>query len=674
MCGITGYIQLEGSRAPHKSVLSLMNRMLTHRGPDESGHFVTPYCGFASRRLSIIDVTEGHQPVFSQGREIMAVFNGEIYNHIELRKRLKRKGHKFLSTSDSEIIPAMFLEYGPEMVNHFNGMFAIAIWDFRSNEAWLYRDRFGQKPLFTTIRDGVMYFASEIKALLSIPGYEPGLDQQAMQQYLYLGQILSPRTSFAGIHSLPPAFFQRISVDGPSKPFPYWDIELPEQTFTKTSDSEVRKSAKELAERLEESISFRLRSDVPVAGTLSGGLDSSAVLALTSKLSNKPTEAFSITFENAPVDEDDLDESQFQNSVIKKLNLKSNKVDFFQNEDEIGEALDLAYWHYESPDSVVQQEVVFKFLSESMYQKGFKVCLGGEGADEILGGYEWYNSSVGYTKFLESRHLDPNRSTAFLPGKRDQDENWFMNRWGFPSFIYGEELAWSRVQSLFDKGDLPHPFTSSSTTDPANTDFSTGIEIEKLREMHGWNLLQYSDIKIRMPEFILSVQDRFSMAASVEMRSPFLDHNFAQWAVQIPMDCRWRRGREKFLLKKAVEKFLPKNVLARKKQGYTAPLLQSDYGIDDKRVKRLLTKKEIEKSGIFDYAFVKRIKKIDATYPSTRVPAKWLAAPVTSRSAGDVFLERISDIQVFHDIFCTNFKKFQSQHLKHADAADRSAL
>lgn len=651
MCGIAGFLALNGARAPARLTLERMNDRLAHRGPDERGSWIGDGVGLAARRLSIMDVAEGHQPVFSEDGSVAAVLNGEIYNHPELRALLEKRGHRFPATGDTGIIPAMFQEFGPDMVTHFNGMFAIALWDDRAKTLWIFRDRFGKKPLFTTIHANVFYFASEIKALLTVPGMPctPNLD--VIRQYVYLGQTFTPGSAFDGVTSLPPAHYQRIGRTGPGSIREYWDIAIPppEPQRRATESRTVKRLVEEFAQRFEASVRLRLRSDVPLAATLSGGLDSSSVLAMIASISTKPTDAFCITFPRAPRHDKAMNESRFQDAVISRLGVHAHRFDFHRQSAAIARHIERAWWINESPDGIAQQEIVFTFLSRLMRARGFKVGLGGEGADEMMRGYDWYDPAAGYTRFLDALSAG---KKAGLAGGREADEEWFLAHAGFPSFLYGEEISWLRLQNLFDDGKLPPLFVDEShASGPAAATFETWIAPNKFRSMTGSSLLQYSDIKLRLPDFILSVQDRFSMAGSVEMRSPFLDHDFASWLARLPYDLLWRGRREKFILRQSMEGRLPRAVLTRTKQGYTAPHLQSDHGANRSRVSKMMSARAIGDSGIFNADAATILKRIERRTPAGRERRLWVVSPLTGRTASDILLERMADVQIFWNVF-----------------------
>jgi len=659
MCGIAGYVVLDGGHAPPLKTLIKMNEMLAHRGPDDAGLHVDDGVGFAMRRLSIIDLEGGNQPVLSPGGEVMVVFNGEIYNHRELRSRLKRKGHKFRTRSDTEVLPALYLEYGTEMVEHLNGMFAVALWDFRSRTCYLFRDRFGQKPLYTGIHRGVFYFVSEAKALLSVSKKLRQLDLDAMRQYLFLGQILCPRTAFENILSLPPGHFQKIKGCKVSTPRQYWDILLHREIDSGRRQG-LAEYRNEFDERFRQSVRRRLQSDVPVATTLSGGLDSSSVLYYVSELTRGKAEAFCIRFDSDDWDEEDLNESSFQDDVVRHLDIKAHRLNFFDKEQEVAAEIANAYWVYESPDSVVQQEIVFTLLSREMYRKGFKVGLGGEGADEMMRGYDWYDSSNAYLQLLgKDARLSELRQRNF-----QKQEAWFLERWGFPSILFQEQMNWPRIERLFDSGDLPPAFADESGVGLKRLDFQNHVPRSRFSSLCGSKLLQYADIKLRLSDFILNVQDKFSMAASVEMRSPFMDHTLAEWLVSLPPSVHRFRGREKHLFRQVMKGRLPRSVTHRRKQGYSAPFLQTEYGYNGGYLEGLLKRTVVKEFGILNDSFVSKLQKIDTELrQSNRLPARWTASSETGISIPELFLSRIADIQVFADVFINRFSEFRRRHL-----------
>ncbi len=648
--------------------------MLSHRGPDDRGLLADGRAGLAMSRLSIIDIAGGHQPMVSPDREAMVVFNGEIYNHVELRIELESRGWRFRSQSDTEVVLAAYLEYGPGMVDRFNGMFAIAVWDFRGQTCHLYRDRFGKKPLYWAEHGGSIYFASEIKALLAVPSFPRELDHDALRQYLYLGQILPPRTALRRIQSLPPGHQMSVTAEGIRPSYAYWDIAIPSRTPEPADATKMSRYEEELDERLSEAVRIRLRSDVPVAATLSGGLDSTSVLYYLRRHSAQVSRAFTISFRDAKLDEDRNDESAFQKSALRWFGVESSEFSFFENREEIAEELPRATWIYESPDSVAQQEILFTFLSRDMRNLGYKVGLGGEGSDEMMRGYPWYDPSVSHMEALRPEGvLDDDRVTEEMK-RRVRAESWFMERWGYPTFHIHEQMAWSRLQRLFDSGLLPPAFTDEERGGPDHADFSTHVPRERWAELRGMGLLQYADIKLRLPEFILGVQDKFTMAASVEMRCPFLDHTLASWLVQLPANMTWHRGREKCLMRRIMQGRIPREILRRRKQGFGAPLLQSDHGYNRARVRELTRPATIRQAGIISPAFIQRLRMEQAAHElAGRTPAAWQADLEVGFSVPELYLRRIEDIQNFWQIFIRDYESWRDDHLRRAVPVDRAA-
>lgn len=660
MCGIAGYVVLDGGKCPSPDTLPRMNDMLAHRGPDDSGCYLGNGFGLAMRRLSIIDVERGRQPVFSPDGQTIVVFNGEIYNHEELKRRLRKRGHTFHTRSDTEVLPALYLEHGTEMVNHLQGMFAIAIWGFRERKLTLLRDRFGQKPLYTAVHSGAFYFASEIKALLAAPGFPREIDLDAMRQYLFLGQIHAPRTPIKHVHSLPPAHVQEITPLRVASPIQYWDIcTIPRANANRDKDATLE----ELDARMAQAVKARLQSDVPLAATLSGGLDSSTVLYYAAETSNAPTDAFCITFQDEEAEEEGLNESDYQNEVARRLGVETHRLDFYDREQEIADSMSRAYWIYEYPNSVVQQEVVFSLLADEMYRNGFKVGLGGEGADEMMRGYEWYGGENSFLSHLGqtegARSNGSPRSVHYV-----KEENWFVQQWGYPSILFQNYMEWSRIRRVFRKGLLPPAFTDEVVSGPDHVDFGSHIPKERFRDYSGPELIQYADIRLRLPGFILNVQDKFSMASSVEMRSPFLDHTLAEWLVSLPPNLHRSRGSEKHLLKTLMAGRLPRSVTRRQKQGYTAPFLLSEGKHNRNYVRRCMTKKAIEGTGVFNWDFLRALRAADKEVRSApRVPDRWTVSQETGESIPEFFLSRIADVQVFADVFLNRYEENRRSHL-----------
>lgn len=563
MCGICGIFYFGAGQNVDREVLARMNRQIVHRGPDDEGFFVEGNVGLAMRRLSIIDVKTGHQPLANEDENLWIVFNGEIYNHAELRVKLESQGHHYRTRTDTETIVHLYEQYGRDCVTHLRGMFAFVIWDRRRGILFAARDRLGIKPLYYRYDGKSVLFGSEIKAILAHPGVRAELNSGALAEYLAFGYLAGPGSMFAGIHKLLPGHTLEVDATSQLKIECYWDL-------TVSSEEEVRPReyyVRTYRQLLEGCVSSHLMSDVPLGVFLSGGLDSSAVAALTAKIRREPIETFSVGYGEEPFSELPYARQMATHIGSRHHEVRLSREEFFA-------ALPTLIWHEDEP--IVWPSSVSLYSVAKLAQERVTVVLTGEGSDETLGGYTRYawtlaNSRVdrvyrSLTPAFFRRWIRAGIGSGMLaPGLRRKLEHTFLGRDG---------ASWSSF--YFD--NFYSAFSASEQTD---------LLTPKARELGGnpyansmayWNKssgdllhrLLNTDIHTYLVELLMK-QDQMSMAASIESRVPFLDHKLVEFTARIPAHYSTHGLAGKNILKLAVEDLLPHSIVYRQKMGFPTP-------------------------------------------------------------------------------------------------------
>ena len=599
MCGIAGIIDNSHQQYDRRSLLNKMIRQLNHRGPDGNGFYDNGICGLAHSRLSIIDLESGQQPIHNENKDIWVVFNGEIFNYIELRESLSQRKHVFYTHSDTEVIVHLYEEYGEDFVNYLNGQFAIAIWDERKELLILVRDRTGIAPLFYKEKDARLTFGSEIKAILPALESNPSLNRQALDQLFTFWAPVSPNTIFEGVNELSPGHML-VFHNGRSDIKQYWDWSYKQDgEYLQGNEDEL---AEELRDKLIQATRIRLRSDVPVAAYLSGGLDSSVLVSIIKNFTDTPLRTFSIEFSDKA-----LDESDFQKELIRYLETDHSKI-HCTNQDVAENFID-SIWHTEMP-ILRSAPVPMGMLSGLVHNSDYKVVLTGEGADEVLGGYDIFkeakirqfwavNRNSSWRPLLLKRlypYLDisPGKSQVYL-------QSFFGQGLDSPQLSYFSHIPrWTTTAKCkeFYSNDM-----RESLSDDAIEQFEKTLPAN-LQSWHTFNKSQYIESKSLMSGYLLSSQgDRMLMKNSVEGRFPFLDHNVIEFANQLHPKLKMKVLNEKYLLKKALGQYIPDSIVNRHKQPYRAPDIASftknngdliDFATD------LLSASALSSSGYFD--------------------------------------------------------------------------
>lgn len=604
MCGIAGILNLSGVSPPTQQQITDMISPLRHRGPDESGTYRDEGIALGHLRLSIIGIDGGIQPICNENGTLWIIYNGEAFNYIELKEDLLKKGHRFTTATDTEVLLHLYEEYGSDCLKKINGQFSLAIWDSAKKELFLARDRVGIRPLYYTHSEGRLVFASEIKAILPVTGTRE-LDLEALAQVFTFWTTLAGRTSFKDILELPPGHYMLVK-DGRTCPEPYWRI--PFHHHPAQESRSLTETAEELRELLVDAVRLRLRADVPVGAYLSGGLDSSIIATLISRNFNTRLKTFSMGFQ-----ESRFDETPYQDELISFLGTEHRKV--MIGTEQIRKFFPETIWHCEKP-LLRTSPVPMYILANLVRTEGFKVVLSGEGADEILGGYnifkeakvrDYWGRQPGSTRrplLLEKLYPyifnNPSRGRKFLHGffsvKPDEvggpffshQVRWNNSRKNLTFFADETRAAMAAYNPLEEMArNLPPDFYDRDLVTRA----------------------QVLEMEIFLANYLLSSQgDRVSMAHSVESRHPFLDYRVIDFSFSIPSKWKIRGLNEKYILKQAFRGMLPERIVQRDKQPYRAPIrelftstAEGDY------VDEMLSESNLKQSGYFNPAKVRRL-------------------------------------------------------------------
>jgi asparagine synthase (glutamine-hydrolysing) len=604
MCGIAGYFALTPRALAPREVLGRMVEALRHRGPDDGGIYYDGRAALGHRRLSIIDLAGGRQPLATADGNLWVTFNGEIFNYVELRDELLARGAMFRTKSDTETILHAYEQYGPDCVRSFNGDFAYALWDRRNQRLVMARDRMGVRPLYYTLQHGVLVFASEVKSLFAYPGVRAALDPLGLDQCFTFWAPLAPRTAFKDVQELPPGH-QLIAENGVLKVQPYWTLQYPPRSERRTLGE--AQAAEEVQALLGDATRIRMRADVPVGAYLSGGFDSSATTALA-KAHNGALRTFSLEFE-AP----ELDESRYQRTLVEALGTDHSALRCMRGD--IAQSFPAVIRHTERP--IVRSAPAALFLlSRQVRDHGFKVVLTGEGADEVFGGYDifkeakvrrfWARQPQSKWRPLLLRRLYP-----YLGGLQSQPAAYLeaFFRTGLdasddPLFSHLPRFALTRRISQFYSRELRETING----------YNPLAELRESlpREFNAWHPLsraQYLETRCLLPGYILSSQgDRVAMAHAVEGRFPFLDHRVVELGAALPPALKLNGLREKYVLRRALGRELPRSIVERPKQPYRAPDSESFlHAAAPQYVETLLAPEAIARAGYFEPAAVRRL-------------------------------------------------------------------
>lgn len=597
MCGICGMYHFGCSEPVDRELLPRMLAAIKHRGPDDQGIFDEEGLALGMRRLSIIDLGGGSQPMFNESGDVVVVFNGEIYNYVELRRRLLAHGHHLATDSDTEVIVHLYEDYGEDCVDHLRGMFAFALWDARRKRLLFARDRLGIKPLYYAEFDGRVVFGSEIKAMLLHPKLSARLDPHALSNYLSLKYVPAPQTIFAGIASLPPGHTMSVDRRGVSVRR-YWDLSFVETHDRRMSEEDY---ADRLDEMLQESVKLRLRSDVPFGAFLSGGVDSSLVVALMSHQLDEPVKTYSVGFEGGD-GEDKVDELPFARLTAKQFGTDHHEIVVLPGD--FIELVQKVAWHLDQP--LADQATIPAYWLSQLAARDVKMVLTGEGGDELFAGYSryygerfssWFRCLPACARSLvlaAGAHVPRlRRAKIALYALCQADEAARLTNW-FP--LFNREMKASLLSDRL-RGQL----------DGVSTEQVFHDHLVGLKASQPLNRMLYVDTKLWLPDYLLLRGDKMSMAASLEARVPLLDHKLVEFAAGLPTHLKLRGFRRKYLLKKVARRYLPIEVVKRRKRGFPMPLAAWFRADARPFVRDLLSPEVVRRRGLFDTRQVQRL-------------------------------------------------------------------
>jgi asparagine synthase (glutamine-hydrolysing) len=599
MCGICGVFHYGPNQHADNAALLAMNQQIVHRGPDDYGTLVDDGTGLAMRRLSIIDLKTGHQPLSNEDGSVWIVFNGEIYNHAELREKLIARGHIYRTHSDTETIVHLYEEYGCDCVQHLRGMFAFTIWDKPRHKLFAARDRLGIKPFYYRLQDGVFLFGSEIKALLAHPGVRAEFNQRVLPEYLAFGYTSTEETFFSGIYKLPAGHTLELADNGCPEIRRYWDLSVADDRDPRPRSFYIHR----YRELLEEAVSSHLMSDVPLGVFLSGGLDSSAIAALTARMRREPIQTFAVGYA-----EQTYSELPYAKIVADHIGSQHHELQITRRQ--FFDALPDAIWHEDEP--VCWPSSVPLYLLAKLAREHVTVVLTGEGSDETLAGYTRYAWTVwnaGMDSFY--RAITPSALRALI---REQIHSGplgaTLRRKLEHTFLGRDGADWSSF--YFDNF-----FSAFSVAEQArllSRDFRSRIDSAYAPSMKFWEQssgtmlkrLLYTDIHTYLVELLMK-QDQMSMAGSIESRVPFLDHVLVEFAASIPSSYALKGLEGKYILKAAVEDILPRSIIYRRKMGFPTPWSGWLHGEQLQELEALLLEPRSLDRNLFDRDALRRL-------------------------------------------------------------------
>ena len=600
MCGITGIFDTRGKRDIDRVALERMNQSQFHRGPDEGGVHVEPGVGLGHRRLSIIDVSTGQQPLYNEDGSVCVVFNGEIYNYQELIPELQSLGHTFHTRSDTEVIVHAWEAWGEASVERFRGMFAYVLWDRNRETLFLARDRLGVKPMYYAILDdGTLLFGSELKSLLAHGGLKREIDPLAVEEYFSLGYVAEPRSIFRQGRKLPPASTLAIRRGQPvGEPREYWDVRF--SLDQKLSDADA---CEQLTEKLRESVRMRMISEVPLGAFLSGGVDSSAVVAMMAGISADPVSTCSIAFADPA-----YNESEFAKKVADRYHT-NHHIETVESED--FDLIDTLARIYDEP--YADSSAIPTYRVCQLARKHVTVALSGDGGDESFGGYRRYKLHLMEEHMRAALPAGLRRPLFGALGQLYPKADWAPRM--FRAKTTFEAMARNSVQAYFHSMSLIRTPLRTNLYSDSFKKLLAGYSAEEVFTRHAARagtddplaLIQYIDLHTYLVGDINTKVDRASMAHSLEVREPLMDHPLVEWLATLPSSLKMRGRESKFMLKKAMEPYLPADIMYRPKMGFAVPLARWFRGPLRARVRKALLGGPLVESGWFNPAVIRVI-------------------------------------------------------------------
>ena len=630
MCGITGIFDTRDTRAIDRAVLQRMNDSQWHRGPDEGSLHIEPGLGLGHRRLSIIDIATGQQPLFNEDGTVVVVFNGEIYNYQELIPELQALGHRFHTKSDTEVIVHAWEQWGEDCVLRFRGMFAFALWDRNRQTFFMARDRLGVKPLYyAVLDDGSLLFGSELKSLLAHGGLKRDIDPLAVEEYFALGYVAEPRSIFRQAKKMPPAHSLVIRRGQPvPAPKEYWDVR-----FTLDNPINAEDAGLELVRRLKESVKLRMIAEVPLGAFLSGGVDSSAVVAIMAGLSSNPVNTCSIGF-----DDPKFNESEFAQMVADRYatnhRLETVKSDDFDLIDTLASLYDEPY---------ADSSAIPTYRVCQLARKHVTVALSGDGGDETFGGYRRYRLHLMEERMRSALPAGIRQPLFGLLGRVYPKADWAPRM--FRAKTTFEGMARNSVASYFHSVSILRGPMRAQLFSPALKTELAGYNAQEVFDLHAGRagtddplaLIQYLDMKTYLVGDINTKVDRASMAHSLEVREPLMDHLLIEWLATLPSSLKVRGQEGKYLLKKALEPQLPSDVLYRPKMGFSVPLARWFRGPLKHRVRDAVLGDRLAATGWFNREYLEHLVQAHQSGASD------YSAPLWTLLMFEAFLRNVVD-------------------------------
>ncbi|XHS77526.1 XrtA/PEP-CTERM system amidotransferase [Burkholderiaceae bacterium UC74_6] len=600
MCGITGIFDTRGQRDIDRATLQRMNDSQQHRGPDEGSLHLEPGLGLGHRRLSIIDIATGQQPLFNEDRSVVIVFNGEIYNYQPLMAELQGLGYRFHTKSDTEVIVHAWEAWGTDCVKRLRGMFAFALWDRNKQQFFMARDRLGVKPMYyAVLDDGQLLFGSELKSVMAHPGLRREVDPLAVEEYFGLGYVAEPRTIFKTAKKLPPASTLLIRRGEPvGQPREYWDVR-----FTLDSKITDAEACEVMTEKLRESVRLRMIAEVPLGAFLSGGVDSSAVVAMMAGQSNGPVNTCSIAF-----DDPAYNESAFAQQVADRY-ATNHRVETVQSDD--FDLIDTLANLYDEP--YADSSAIPTYRVCQLARKHVTVALSGDGGDESFGGYRRYKLHLMEEKMRSALPLGLRRPLFGTLGNLYPKADWaprvFRAKTTFQALARNSVEAYAHSMSFISESDRQALYSPAFKRELGG--YSAREVFTRHAERAGTDdplaLIQYIDMHSYLVGDINTKVDRASMAHSLEVREPLMDHELVEWLATLPSSIKLRGNESKFLLKKAMEPHLPSDIMYRPKMGFSVPLSRWFRGPLRQRVRSALLQGPLVETGWFDPSTLRRL-------------------------------------------------------------------
>lgn len=633
MCGITGIFDTLGHSDVSRGVLQRMNDSQLHRGPDEGSLHLEPGIGLGHRRLSIIDIATGQQPLFNEDGSVVVVFNGEIYNYLQLIPELQALGHVFRTKSDTEVIVHAWESWGADCVKRFRGMFAFALWDRNQQTLFLARDRLGVKPLYyALLGDGTLLFGSELKSLLAHGELRREIDPLAVEEYFALGYVAEPRTIFKQAKKLSPAHTVTFRRGQPiPDPVVYWDVRFSLDNPVSAVDAQL-----ELVERLKESVRLRMIAEVPLGAFLSGGVDSSAVVATMAGLSAGPVNTCSIGFADPA-----FNESAFAQTVADRYHT-NHRLEIVKSDD--FDLIDSLARLYDEP--YADSSAIPTYRVCQLARKHVTVALSGDGGDESLGGYRRYRMHLFEEQMRSALPMGVRRPLFGALGKLYPKADWAPRM--FRAKTTFEGLARTSVEAYFHtvsilRGPMREAlFSPSFKTELA--DYNAQNVLERHASQAGTDdplaLIQYLDLKTYLVGDINTKVDRASMAHSLEVREPLMDHELVEWLATLPSHYKIKGQEGKYIFKKSMEAYLPNDVLYRPKMGFSVPLARWFRGPLKQRVRDAVLGERLAATGWFNSAYLQHL--VDAH----QTGARDYSAPLWTLLMYEAFLRQVVDGEI----------------------------